>query len=83
MGKIDCGSSNDLYEVEIKSGNIFVVGDGVILKSTDDGVTFSTIYSNESFEFRDISFVDSKIGWVIGYNKESSCGNTQNYRRRR
>ena len=70
--KIDCGSSNDLYEVEIKSGNIFVVGDGVILKSTDDGVTFSTIYSNESFEFRDISFVDSKIGWVIGYNKESS-----------
>ena len=70
--KIDCGSSNDLYEVEIKSGNIFVVGDGVILKSTDDGVTFSIIYSNDDFEFRDISFVDSKIGWVIGYNKESS-----------
>ncbi len=69
---VSAGSTNDLYDIEFKSGNVFVVGDGVILKSTDQGLTFNTIYSNSNISFRDISFVDANIGWAIGYNSSTS-----------
>ncbi len=62
------GISSDLYDIEQKNGNTYVVGDGAILKSTDQGVTFSPIYSNQNLFFRDISFVDASTGWTIAYN---------------
>ena len=69
---INTGTTNDFYEVEVKSGNVFVVGDGLILKSTNQGETFNSIYSNANYEFRDVSFVDANTGWVIGYNNSSN-----------
>lgn len=65
---ISAGTSNDLYEVEVKNGVTFIAGDGLILKSDNAGVTFTKIYTNTDYQFRDISFVDESIGWVIGYN---------------
>jgi photosystem II stability/assembly factor-like uncharacterized protein len=65
---ISTGTSNDLYEVEVKSGVTYIAGDGLILKSDNQGVSFSIIYSNSDYQFRDISFVDASLGWVIGYN---------------
>jgi photosystem II stability/assembly factor-like uncharacterized protein len=69
---VSAGSTNDLYDIEFKSGNVYIVGDGVILKSTDQGSTFNTIYSNANISFRDISFVDANLGWTIGYNSSTS-----------
>ncbi|MBM77085.1 MAG: hypothetical protein CL846_01260 [Crocinitomicaceae bacterium] len=69
---INTGTTNDFYEVEVKSGNVFVVGDGLILKSTNQGETFNSVYANSNYEFRDVSFVDANTGWVIGYNNSSN-----------
>ena len=65
---VSSGTTNALYELEIKNGVGYIAGDGVILKSTNQGSSFTSIYSNSNYKFRDISFVDANIGWVIGYN---------------
>ncbi len=65
---VSSGTTSALYELEIKNGVGYIAGDGVILKSTNQGASFTTIYSNSNYKFRDISFVDANTGWVIGYN---------------
>jgi len=65
---INSGTTNDLFEIEVKGGVSYVAGDGVILKSTDLGNSFSSVYMNPIYKFRDITFVDALMGWVIGYN---------------
>lgn len=65
---VNSGTTNDLYEIEVKGGISYVAGDGVILKSSDLGNSFSSVYTNPIYKFRDISFVDATTGWVIGYN---------------
>lgn len=70
--KINAGVTANLYDIEYRNGSIFVVGDGVILKSVDNGVTFTTINSNPTIFFRDISFVNENTGWVIGYNSATN-----------
>ena len=65
---INSETTNNLYKAEFKNGNMFVVGDGVILKSTDQGASFTTVKSDANLQFRDITFVSENIGWVIAYN---------------
>ena len=65
---INSGTTNDLFEIEVKGGVTYIAGDGVILKSTDLGNSFSSVYTNPIYKFRDISFVNSLMGWAIGYN---------------
>ena len=65
---VNSGTTNDLYEIEVKGGVSYVAGDGVILKSTDLGNSYSSVYTNPIYKFRDISFVDASVGWGIAYN---------------
>ncbi len=65
---ISSGTTNDLYEVEVKNGVTYIAGDGLILKSINAGSTFSAVYTDVNYQFRDITFVDASIGWIIGYN---------------
>ena len=60
--------TNDLYEVEINSNLAYIAGDGIILKSSNLGASFNTVYSNSNYKFRDITFTSASNGWVIGYN---------------
>jgi photosystem II stability/assembly factor-like uncharacterized protein len=70
--RVNSGNASDLYDIEFKNGNTYVAGDGVILKSTDLGASFSAIYTNLNLKFRDISFVDATTGWTIAYNNSSN-----------
>jgi photosystem II stability/assembly factor-like uncharacterized protein len=65
---IDSGTSSDLFEIETTDNNVYIVGDGLILKSSDQGQSFSSIFSNSNYQFRDVSFIDDNTGWVIGNN---------------
>ncbi len=66
------GVTNDLYEVEINFSSVYIAGDGIILKSTNLGASFNTVYSNSNYKFRDITFTSANNGWVIAYNISQS-----------
>ena len=56
-----------LYDISIKNSNYFIVGEsGVMYKSTDYGNSWTSLDVIGFNSFKDIQFINNKIGWMIG-----------------
>jgi photosystem II stability/assembly factor-like uncharacterized protein len=70
--------SNNLNDVQYIDNSIgYACGDGIVLKTTNGGTTWSQVYESSSIEFTSIYFVNSELGFVGGCVKNflSSGGN--------
>ncbi|MEK7665996.1 MAG: YCF48-related protein [Patescibacteria group bacterium] len=62
------GVSIILHNVDVYSSSLaFAVGENAtILKSTDDGMTWSNVYSTGLDPLYDVQMVTTKVGWAVG-----------------
>ncbi|MGC9366790.1 MAG: YCF48-related protein [bacterium] len=58
----------DFYSVYFTDFNHGWAAGNQIVKSTDGGFNWSVQYDNSQVLFRSIFFVDSLVGWAVGYN---------------
>ena len=66
---IASNTESNLFEVDATTNNIFVVGDGIILKSVDEGQSFNSVFEDSDYKFRDVSFANDNVGWAISYQQ--------------
>jgi photosystem II stability/assembly factor-like uncharacterized protein len=64
------GVNDFLMAVHFPSPNVgFVVGiGGTILKTTDIGETWNTVYSNTNASFKSVYFINESVGFAVGNN---------------
>jgi len=64
------GTTDFLTGIHFPSPNVgFVVGiGGTILKTTDIGETWNTVYSNTNASFKSVYFINESIGFAVGNN---------------
>ncbi len=61
--------ADSLFDVQVVGSHVWVVGSpGILLHSSDGGVTFAPQGSIGSAALFNVDFVDEKIGWVAGRN---------------
>jgi photosystem II stability/assembly factor-like uncharacterized protein len=62
------GTNDFLMGVHFPSASVgFVVGiSGTILKSTDTGETWNTVYSNTNASFKSVYFINETVGFAVG-----------------
>jgi photosystem II stability/assembly factor-like uncharacterized protein len=74
------GTTDFLTGIHFPSANVgFVVGiGGTILKTTDLGETWNTVYSNTNASFKSVYFINESVGFAVGNNvlKTSDGGNS-------
>lgn len=64
---LDPGTTQDLNGVSFLSADIgYVVGDGIVLKTTDRGATWTDVSPGVAVEFLGVHFVDADTGVVVG-----------------
>ena len=59
----------NLYSISKQGSNLYIAGDGLILKSPDNGDSWLVAYENSSMYFFDVKFSDSQIGYAVGWPK--------------
>lgn len=57
-------SQKDFFKVHIQNSKTYVLGDDVVLTSTDEGKTWKELISGTNKQFRHIEFSDNNIGWI-------------------
>ena len=64
------GTNDFLMGVHFPSASVgFVVGiGGTILKTTDVGETWNTVYSNTNASFKSVYFINESVGFAVGNN---------------
>lgn len=64
------GTNDFLMGVHFPSASVgFVVGiGGTILKTTDLGETWNTVYSNTNISFKSVYFINESVGFAVGNN---------------
>ncbi|OYU81068.1 MAG: hypothetical protein CFE23_06120 [Flavobacterium sp. BFFFF1] len=64
------GTNDILTGVHFPSANVgFVVGiGGTILKTTDIGETWNTVYSNANISLKSVYFINESVGFAVGNN---------------
>ena len=74
------GTNDFLTGIHFPSSNLgFVVGiGGTILKTTDTGETWNTIYSNTNMSLKSVYFLNESVGFAVGNNllKTTDGGNS-------
>lgn len=70
-------SDRNFYSVSHINSDIYVSGDGVILKSSDEGNIFDAVFELEDFLFFDVEFASSEIGYACGFSKNESYLNAK------
>ena len=61
--------SEDILDVEVESGVIYISGYGFVAKSTDGGNTFENLLSDNEKVFQNIEFYDELRGYVAQNNQ--------------
>ena len=69
-------NQKNFYKVHIQNSKAFVLGDGVVLKSTDRGNTWDEILTDINKQFRIIEFVDNNFGWLGAISGTGQTGET-------
>ena len=74
------GTTDFLMGIHFPSPNVgFIVGiGGTILKTTDIGETWNTVYSNTNASFKSVYFINESVGFAVGNNmlKTTDGGNS-------
>ena len=69
-------SLKNFYKVHIQNSMAYVLGDGLVLTSTDGGNTWNELFSDTSKQFRHIEFASDKIGWLGAISGTPQSGET-------
>jgi photosystem II stability/assembly factor-like uncharacterized protein len=74
--QVETGFSADFTDMCIIKSSMTWLSciDGTILKSADYGGSWQVAYSDNSMQFKSISFVDEGHGWAAGYNDSYYSG---------
>jgi len=70
--------SNNFFDIQYVNNMVgYSCGEGIVLKTTNGGTSWSKVYESPSIEFTSIYFVNSELGFVGGCvtNYLSSSGN--------
>jgi len=66
----DSGTDVWLRAISVLGKTIHVAGKGVLLRSVDDGLTWTTLPIPEQGKLNDVVFVSAQVGWITNFKGE-------------
>lgn len=63
-------SDKNLFSIKNYKNTLFVAGDNILIKSTDEGVNWQIMLQSDTVCFYDVEFYNDTIGFAVGLNKQ-------------
>ena len=68
-------ANQNLYSISNQGSNLYISGDGCLLKSSNNGSSWNVMLQNSNYYFFDVKFTDSQNGYAVGWPKGADALN--------